>query len=134
MVLHQLTPEQQAVVHHPFGKHARVLAVAGSGKTTTMAHRIDFLVREKQVNPARIRVLMFNRLARRQFKEKLADIGIPDNLHPQVHTFHSFSYQFIGEMIASGLLPATLTLWVGDRAEVTRIHVHRAIDYARIAV
>lgn len=124
----RLTSEQQAVVCHPFGKHARVLAVAGSGKTTTMVHRIDFLVQHKHVNPQRIRVLMFNRRAREQFKEKLSEIGIPENLQPQVHTFHSFSYQFIGEMIAYGLLPATLDFWVEDKAELARIYVHHAIQ------
>ena len=34
----KLTEEQQLVVHHPLDHHARVLAVAGSGKSTTMAH------------------------------------------------------------------------------------------------
>ena len=42
-----LTPEQEQVVHHPIGQHARVLAVAGSGKSTTMAHRIQHLVLER---------------------------------------------------------------------------------------
>lgn len=125
---HALTPEQQAVVTHAFGQHARVLAVAGSGKTTTMVHRIDYLVRQKQVNPERIRVLMFNSLARRQFKEKLDEVRIPENLQPQVHTFHSFAYQFIQEMVIAGLLPGMLDFWVGDREERRRICVHRAID------
>ena len=30
----RLTSEQEQVVHHPLGYHARVLAVAGSGKST----------------------------------------------------------------------------------------------------
>ncbi|MDD3828064.1 MAG: ATP-dependent helicase [Anaerolineae bacterium] len=123
-----LTKEQQNVVVHPCGKHARVLAVAGSGKTTTMVHRIHYLVRQQHVNPARIRVLMFNRLARVQFRDKLRKVGLPEGLQPQVHTFHSFSYQFISEMIASGRLPGTLVFWVDDKAELTRTYVHRAID------
>lgn len=126
MTRDDLTKEQRDVVTHPFGKHARVLAVAGSGKTTTMAHRIKYLV-EQQINPNRIRVLMFNRLARIQFKDKLAEVGVPEGLRPQVHTFHSFSYQLIGEMIASGLLPDTLEFWIEDREEMVRIWVHRAL-------
>jgi len=31
----QLTPEQLSVVPHPLDKHARVLAVSGTGKSTT---------------------------------------------------------------------------------------------------
>ena len=30
-----LTPEQRAVINHP-GGHAKVMAVAGAGKTTTL--------------------------------------------------------------------------------------------------
>ena len=43
----KLTQEQLAVVHHPLDQHARVLAVAGSGKSTTMAHRIKHLVNHR---------------------------------------------------------------------------------------
>ena len=35
------TPEQRAIIHHDPAAHATVLAVAGSGKTTTMVHRAD---------------------------------------------------------------------------------------------
>jgi len=128
MPIYALTREQRAVVTHPIGQHARVLAVAGSGKTTTMVYRIDYLVRHKQVNPDRIRILMFNSLARRQFKEKLDEIGLPQNLQPQVHTFHSFAYQIIQEMMITGLLPGTFEFWVGDKEELRRVYVHRAIQ------
>src|SRR3972149_489822 len=124
----KVTPEQESVIYHPRGKHARVLAVAGSGKTTTMVYRIKYLVIEQGVPPDNIRFLMFNRLARKQFKEKLTEAGIPFNLQPQVHTFHSFSYQFISEMIATGLLPGQIDIWAEDKAELVRIYVHRAIN------
>jgi DNA helicase-2/ATP-dependent DNA helicase PcrA len=59
-----LTDEQLAVMHHPMGRHARVLAVAGSGKSFTMACRIQHLVMDCHIPPHSIKVLMFNRLAR----------------------------------------------------------------------
>jgi DNA helicase-2/ATP-dependent DNA helicase PcrA len=37
---YHLTSEQETIIRHPVGHHARILAVAGSGKTTTMAHRV----------------------------------------------------------------------------------------------
>ena len=70
----KLTHEQLQVVHHPLGQHARVLAVAGSGKSTTMAHRIKYLVLEHHVRPNTIQVLMFNALARKQFTRHLNKI------------------------------------------------------------
>ena len=87
-----LTEEQLAVIQHPLGMHARVLAGAGSGKSFTMACRIQHLVQECHVQPHAIRVLMFNRLARQQFRAHLDRTGLPDVLQPEVHTFHSFSY------------------------------------------
>ncbi|MCC7192145.1 MAG: UvrD-helicase domain-containing protein, partial [Phycisphaeraceae bacterium] len=66
-----LTPEQERVVKHPLGRHARVLAVAGSGKTTTMVQRVKYLVDALGMAPASIRILMFNKRARAQFRDKL---------------------------------------------------------------
>ena len=76
---HHLTPEQEQVVAHPLGEHARVLAVAGSGKSTTMAHRIQHLVCDLDIRPATIQVLMFNSLARKQFIAYLGKVGLPNN-------------------------------------------------------
>ncbi len=123
----KLTSEQEAVIHHPFERHARVLAVAGSGKTITMAYRIKHLVMERNVSPKSIRVLMFNRLARKQFQEQLAEAGIPFAHQPQVHTFHSFCYHFIKEMKKAGLLPATMDFWLGGRAELIWLYISKAI-------
>jgi len=103
----RLTSEQEAVVHHPLGRHARVLAVAGSGKTTTMAYRIQHLIDEEKVPPRAIRVLMFNRLARVQFQETLEAIGIPCAYQPPVHTFHSFSHHVIRSAMSAGILPTS---------------------------
>jgi len=126
--MHNLTKEQQAVVYHPLGRHARVLAVAGSGKTTTMVHRVKHLVMDLGVPPSKICILMFNKLARFQFKEKLDALQIPAHLQPQVNTFHSFSFHILGQLIAKGLLPGTTQIWVGDKEEMARRTVHAAIQ------
>jgi len=44
------TEQQKKVISHYLG-HARVLAIAGSGKTTTMVYRIKKLIVEYGVNP-----------------------------------------------------------------------------------
>ncbi len=123
------TAEQEAVIAHPIGSHARVLAVAGSGKTTTMVLRVKELVQNRGVNPDSILVVMFNKLARREFQEKLNRFRIPEDLQPEVHTFHSFCFKLINSMISQGVLPRNPDLWTGDREEKYRWHVLRAIEY-----
>jgi DNA helicase II / ATP-dependent DNA helicase PcrA len=122
-----LTPEQEQVVAHPLGQHARVLAVAGSGKSTTMAHRIQHLVQECNVRPNAIQVLMFNSLARKQFSSHLYKVGLPETLQPVVHTFHSFSFHVINQMVKNGALPSSTQFWLADKSELIWLTVKRAI-------
>ena len=124
----KLTPEQEEVVAHPLGNHARVLAVAGSGKSTTMAHRIQHLVQINGCRPNAIQVLMFNALARKQFTSHAGENRIARNLQPAVHTFHSFSFQVIGEAIKIGYLPANTQFWLADKSELIWLTLKRTIN------
>ena len=124
----KLTQEQIQVIHHPLGQHARVLAVAGSGKSTTMAQRIKYLVLEHHVRPNTIQVLMFNALARKQFTRHLNKIGLPETHQPVVHTFHSFSFHLINQMIKEGMLPPNTRYWLADKTELIWLTVKRAIN------
>jgi DNA helicase-2/ATP-dependent DNA helicase PcrA len=87
-----ITDEQKAIILHPDGKHARVLAVAGSGKTETMVMRIKHLVEDINVNPDSIQVLMFNRNIKLEFQERLnrPGEGVP-GMAQRVNTFHSLA-------------------------------------------
>jgi len=123
-----LTEEQLAVIHHPIGKHARVLAVAGSGKSFTMACRIQHLVQDCHVAPHSISVMMFNRLAREQFRSHLDRTGLPDTMQPEVHTFHSFSFQIINAMVRIGVLPGLTQFWTGEKEELVWLTAKRAIE------
>ena len=127
MTQYALTEEQKKVVHHPVGRHARVLAVAGSGKTTTMVHRIDHLIREQGVSPKSIFVVMFNRLARIQFKDKLTEIGLPAQKQPQVNNFHSCALKIIKDTSSKKLIPDFKNLWLEDKVENQRYAIHHAI-------
>lgn len=128
MPTNTLTPEQELVVAHPLGQHARVLAVAGSGKSTTMAHRIQHLVQDCAIRPSAIQVLMFNSLARKQFVLHLQKAGLPETHQPSVHTFHSFSFHVINQAIKGGLLPASTQFWLADKAELIWLTAKRAIN------
>ncbi len=126
--MNSLTKEQEAVINHPIGKHAKILAVAGSGKTSTLVYRIKYLVADQQVNPSCIQVLMFNKLARKQFYERMNEADIPPSLQPKVDTFHSFAYSFVQNLMASGKLSGNWDFWIDDREEKARITLKRVIS------
>ncbi len=123
-----LTKEQIEVVHHPADCHARVLAVAGSGKSTTLAYRIKHIIENKHCAPTAIQVLMFNSLARKQFYKTLDKVGLPQNLQPSVHTFHSFSFQVIHEAIKQGYLAPKTQFWLSDKSEFIWMSIKRIIS------
>ncbi len=126
--MQNLTPEQEQVVAHPVGCHARVLAVAGSGKSTTLAHRIKHLVDTRQVPPNAMLVLMFNAMARKQFISHLDKVGLPSNYQPSVDTFHSFAFRVINEAIKASLLPSKTQFWLSDKAEYVWVCLKRVIN------
>lgn len=98
----KLTAEQQAVVAHQAG-HARVAAVAGAGKTTTMAARVLHLL-ASGVPPKRILVLMFNRSARDDFQRRLQSMAPADQALPDVRTFHSLGHRLTQSLCRWGAL------------------------------
>lgn len=117
------TEQQKKVISHHLG-HARVLAIAGSGKTTTMVHRIKKLISEHGVNPKKIRVLMFNSDASTDFKKKIKKVL--DGTLPYISTFHSFSYQFIENAIQKGMLPK-YDYWIAEHEfEIDKL-IHKII-------
>lgn len=122
-MLASLTPEQQAVITHTQG-HARVRAVAGSGKTTTLVERVVYLLKQG-VRPSRVLVVMYNKAAREDFIQKLTqraseiqtDEGIQLQL-PDVRTFHSLGHRLTQTFCRWGLLQARQLQqeeWMVDR-------------------
>ncbi|NQU79330.1 UvrD-helicase domain-containing protein [Candidatus Woesearchaeota archaeon] len=60
------------------------IAGAGSGKTTVLTKRIEFLVNYRSVNPSKILAITFTRKARQEMMSRMGDIGV------HVETFNSF--------------------------------------------
>ena len=129
-MIHPPTEEQLAIIHHPMGKHARVLAVAGSGKTTTMVGRVCHLVQDLQQDPRHIRVVMFNRLAREDFQRKLNG-ELPEAKQPRVTTFHSLAFSMRQDAQKQGLMVQYKESWTGDKEEKALVCMHRAIEGLR---
>jgi len=99
----ELTEEQRTIVAAEPG-HYVITAVAGSGKTTTLAYRIKHLL-EQGVDSRRMLILMFNRSAREDFSVKLQRVISNHQTCPEVRTFHAMGYRLYQRFIRDGYLP-----------------------------
>ncbi|WP_339803861.1 ATP-dependent helicase [uncultured Marinobacter sp.] len=99
-----LTDEQRAIVTAGH-EHAMITAVAGSGKTTTLAWRLRWLL-EQGHDPQRMLVLMFNRSARVDFERKLRDVTREAGLAlPEIRTYHAMGLRLYRRFVREGYLP-----------------------------
>lgn len=100
-----LTPEQHDIITAGH-EHALITAVAGSGKTTTLAWRLRWLLQQDH-DPRRMLVLMFNRSARVDFERKLRDITRDLGLSlPEVRTYHAMGLRLYKRFVQENYLPA----------------------------
>lgn len=106
----KLTAEQLAIVNHDLSSHAKILAVAGAGKTSTMVERINHLIKELKIDPKSIRVVMFNKKICDDFQNKLAAKNIAG---VKVNTFHSLG-KHICDWAAKERLLKTFTVLDDD--------------------
>ncbi|WP_239544045.1 ATP-dependent helicase [Marinomonas foliarum] len=104
-VTSSLTDEQQSVVHHDLSLPAKVIAVAGAGKTTTLISRIEHLLAQG-VDPSHIGVFMFNKSAQEEFSERLSKrlMSAGHLRSPSVMTFHAFGMKFCRRLEQQGWL------------------------------
>lgn len=99
-----LTDEQRAIITAGY-EHSVITAVAGSGKTSTLAWRIRYLLQQGH-DPARIVVLMFNRSARVDFERKLKEVCHQSGLAlPEIRTYHAMGLRLYKRFVHEGYLP-----------------------------
>jgi len=67
------------------------VAGAGSGKTTVLTKRIEFLVKYRGIDPQKILAITFTRKAKEEMQKRLQKLGI--NTH--IYTFNSFSEKIL---------------------------------------
>lgn len=96
------TDEQQAILHHP-GGHARIVAVAGSGKTSTLTAYLGRRLAQG-ASPRRMLVLMYNKAAQQDVARRLA-AEQPAQRLPEVRTFHSLGYRILQRLVHDGDSP-----------------------------
>ncbi|MBR9872012.1 MAG: ATP-dependent helicase [Gammaproteobacteria bacterium] len=99
-----LTDEQRNIITAGY-EHSVITAVAGSGKTSTLAWRIRYLLAQGH-DPNRMLVLMFNRSARVDFERKLQQVCDQSGLAPpEIRTYHAMGYRLYKRFVREGYLP-----------------------------
>lgn len=72
-----------------------VMASAGSGKTSTLVHRIKNLVTEHGVDPNKILAITFSKKAKENMINRLAELMPEYYNYLHIETFHSFGYSIV---------------------------------------
>lgn len=113
-----LTGEQiEAVVK--FDNRVRVIAAAGSGKTSTMVARAAYTLKREIAPAEQILILAFNQKAAEELQERITDRLGERGAGITVTTFHALGLKIIGE--ATGRKPRVLPeLARGDGTERSR--------------
>ena len=87
-----LTPDQNSIVIADKDSHYKIIACAGSGKTTTIICRIKYLI-DSGVQPYQIMLTTFNVDAAENMKQKLASVfGFVPNIY--VGTIDALAFRF----------------------------------------
>lgn len=76
-----------------------VVAGAGTGKTSTVIARVDYLVRRGLARPEQILVVAYNKSAAEELRERLDRIGVPPGV--STSTFHALGNAIIGQVVGS---------------------------------
>ena len=91
-----LNEEQYKVVTSPISENQRILASAGSGKTTTITARIAYLVEHYDINPSNILLVTFSRAAAQEMIDRVHKLIGPVKMY--AGTFHALSSQILRDM------------------------------------
>jgi hypothetical protein len=119
-----LNEEQYTVVTSPLSENQRILASAGSGKTTTITARIAYLVEYYDIDPSKILLVTFSRAAAQEMIHRVRQLIGPVNMY--AGTFHALSAQILRDMAPQQVadqpfideLPYRLVKWLQtDRAK-----------------
>ncbi|TCS44072.1 DNA helicase-2/ATP-dependent DNA helicase PcrA [Reinekea marinisedimentorum] len=87
------------------GGHARIIAVAGSGKTQTLTAYVHNRL-QSGADPRRMLVLMYNKAAQLDFERRLKQVAGRGAVLPDVRTFHSLGYRICQTLVQRDYMAA----------------------------
>lgn len=88
------SPDQQKAIDAT-EKHVHVVAGPGTGKTTTLVHRVKKLIEVDGVDPRKILVLTFSNKAAAELVDRLQRAGVMGSSEIWAGTFHAFGLEFL---------------------------------------
>lgn len=118
------TPEQRSILDHGLDHHAVVRASPGAGKTTTLVGRVERLV-ARGVDPAAVRVVMFNKAIQEVFVSRLAAIGVHGI---RVSTFDALGLEVLRVADRERLLSKPLRVVAGGTVDWSRVIYRYHLD------
>ena len=96
-----------------------VLAGAGSGKTRVIAHKIEYLIKQREVPPDRISAITFTNKAAREMRERVSSLLPRKTKGPWISTFHTLGLRIMrAECSLLGYRPGFSILDSGDCANL----------------
>ncbi len=100
-------PSQDSAITHPPAP-LMILAGAGTGKTTTLIHRIIYLIQHHQADPQTILAITYTEKAARELKERIVSVVGQRAEKMTVSTFHAFCFNLVKDYKQSGGTPILL--------------------------
>ena len=109
----KLNPEQKKAVTAPDGQ-VLIIAGAGSGKTSVLAHRVAYLIREKNAAPWKILALTFTNKAAREMRERIEGLLNEPTNGLWMGTFHSVCLRILRMEVEHTHLQANFLVYDQD--------------------
>ncbi|MFK7780534.1 MAG: UvrD-helicase domain-containing protein, partial [Candidatus Gracilibacteria bacterium] len=112
----QLNPKQESAKNKVEGP-LLIIAGAGSGKTATLTARVEYMIRDLNINPNQIMMVTFTNKAASEMRNRVANtlgVDTPRNIYsrgsfPLIGTFHSIGIYILKDVL-SRFLPEELAI------------------------
>lgn len=126
------TPDdrQRAAIEHVDGP-LLVVAGAGTGKTSILTHRIEYLIREGHARPDEILALTYTVNAAREMRERVQKLlgGKPI----QAHTFHDYCLKLLQGVNKAFDVLDEKDLWIYLRRRLRELRLEHYVRAANVA-